>query len=303
MYMAWQPCNIPVNRVHGCELGNTLASTPNGLFVMVTGVKRSRALVLAAGLGSRLADGHPVPKPLREVSGVPLIVRVIHALEKRGVREIGIVVGHLAEELKSGLSDQELVARLSFFLNEEYHKPNGTSVLAARDFVTEPTLLLMSDHLWSPRLLEAVAAYPVTDQESVLGVDYRIDACFDLDDATKVKVRGDRIERIGKELEDYNALDTGVFLITKALIEALDAADGPEGCSLSQGVAALAADGRMKAANVGDATWIDVDTPEAHAEAEHLIAELGDDLDAVGREPGIVAAEGVRNGPTANQAS
>jgi choline kinase len=268
---------------------------------MVAGETRSRALILAAGFGSRLAKGDSVPKPLREVSGVPLIVRVIRALENRGVREVGIVVGHLAEELVAGLSDYQLEARLSFFFNEEYQKPNGTSVLAARDFITEPTLLLMSDHLWSPRLLEAVASCPVTNRESVLGVDYRIDACFDLDDATKVKVRGDRVERIGKQLEDYNALDTGVFLITQALVEALDATNGPEGCSLSQGVAVLAAEGRMKAADVGDATWIDVDTPEAHAEAERLIAELGDDLDALGQEPGIVAAQGVRNGPTADQ--
>ena len=231
---------------------------------------------------------------------MPLIVRVIRALENAGVREIGIVVGHLAEELVNALSDYELGARLSFFFNEEYRKPNGTSVLAARDFITEPTLLVMSDHLWSPWLLEAVASYPVTNRESVLGVDYRIDACFDLDDATKVKVRGDRIERIGKELEEYNALDTGVFLITEALIEALDAANGPEGCSLSQGVAGLAADGRMKAADVGEATWIDVDTPEALAEAERLLAELGSDLDAVRREPSIVTTKGVRNGPTAN---
>lgn len=269
---------------------------------MVAAPKRSRALILAAGLGSRLANGDPTPKPLREVSGVPLIVRVIRALENQGIREVGIVVGYQAEELISGLGDFELEARLSFFRNDEYRKPNGTSVLAARDFVTEPTLLLMSDHLWSPRLLEAVASYPVTDRESVLGVDSRIDACFDLDDATKVVVQGDRIERIGKELEEYNALDTGVFLITPALIEALDAVNGPGGCSLSQGVAALAAEGRMKAADVGDATWIDVDTPEAHAEAERLICELGDDLDALGPEPGIVAAQGVRNGPTANQA-
>jgi len=34
----------------------------------------------------------------------------------------------------------------------------------------------------------------------------------------------------------------------------------------------------MKAADIGAATWIDVDTPEAHAEAERLIAELGEDL-------------------------
>ena len=246
---------------------------------MTAPVTWDRAVILAAGLGSRLADGRPGPKPLREVAGVPLIVRIIRALEKGGVREIGIVIGYRGEDLKAGLADYEHRAKLSFFPNEEYEKPNGTSVLKARDFVTGPTLLLMSDHLWSPRLLRAVASYPVAEQESVLGVDSRIDACFDLDDATKVEVQGDRIVRIGKELDDYNALDTGLFLITPALIEALDAVNGPEGCSLSQGVAALAAEGRMKAADVGDATWIDVDTPETHAEAERLIAELGEDLD------------------------
>ena len=236
-----------------------------------------RAVILAAGLGSRLADGRPVPKPLREVAGIPLIVRIIRALEKGGVREIGIVIGYLGDDLRSGLSDYEQRAKLSFFLNEEYEKPNGTSLLKARDFVKGPTLLLMSDHLWSPRLLESVASYPVAAQESVLGVDYRIDACFDLDDATKVQVQGDRITRIAKQLDDYNALDTGLFLITPALIEALDAANGPEGCSLSQGVAALAAGGRMKAADIGDANWIDVDTPAALKRAEQaLLARLHD---------------------------
>lgn len=239
---------------------------------MSTSPSRDRGVILAAGLGSRLADGRPVPKPLREVASVPLIVRVIRALENAGTGEIGIVIGHLGDQLRSGLSDYEHRAKLSFLPNEEYEKPNGTSVLKARDFVTGPTLLVMSDHLWSPRLLSSVVSYPVGERESVLGVDYRIDTCFDLDDATKVQVRGDRIRDIGKTLDDYNALDTGVFVITPAFMEALDAVNGPAGCSLSQGVASLAAEGRMKAADVGDATWIDVDTPEAHAEAERLIA-------------------------------
>ncbi len=233
---------------------------------------RDRAVILAAGLGSRLDDGLRVPKPLRPVAGVPLIVRIIRALERGGTREIGIVIGHLGDELKRGLSDHEHGAKLSFFQNDEYEKPNGTSALKARDFVTGPTLLVMSDHLWSPTLLSSVVAYPLDERESVLGVDYRIDACFDLDDATKVKVQDDRITAIGKTLDDYNALDTGVFVITPAFIEALDALNGPAGCSLSQGVAGLAAEGRMKAADIGDATWIDVDTPEAHAEAERLVA-------------------------------
>jgi choline kinase len=251
---------------------------------MTTPQIRNRAVILAAGLGSRLASGDLAPKPLRDVAGVPLIVRIIRALERGGIREIGIVIGYLGEELKNGLSEHELRAKLSFFDNDEYEKPNGTSLLKARDFVMGPTLLLMSDHLWSPGLLKSVGSYPVGPRESVLGVDYRIDDCFDLDDATKVQVQGDRIERIGKSLDTYNALDTGLFLITPALIEALDAVNGPKGCSLSEGVAALASKGRMKAADVGDATWIDVDTPEAHAEAERLLAELGEDLS--GKPPG-----------------
>jgi len=237
-----------------------------------------RAIILAAGLGSRLADGRKLPKPMRGVAGVPLIVRIVRALERGGIREVAIVVGYLAEELQTGLAAHDFRARLSFWLNDEYEKPNGTSLLNAREFVTGPTLLMMSDHLWAPRLLSAVATYPIVEGESVLGVDYRIEACFDLDDATKVQVLNGRIVGIGKSLEDYNALDTGVFLITPSLIEALDAIDGPRGCSLSEGVAALASEGRMKAADIGNAVWIDVDTPEAHAEAERLISNLGEDL-------------------------
>ncbi|MGB5266703.1 MAG: NTP transferase domain-containing protein [Polyangiales bacterium] len=246
---------------------------------MKTAIRPQRAIILAAGFGSRLADGRPVPKPLREVAGVPLIVRIIRALEQGGVREIGIVIGYLGDDLRSGLLDYEHRATLSFFLNDEYEKPNGTSLLKARDFVTGPTFLLMSDHLWSPGLLASVGSYPIGDEESALGVDYRIDACFDLDDATKVQIEDGRIVRIGKKLDDYNALDTGLFLITPALIEALDAVNGPEGCSLSEGVAALASKGRMRGVDIGDATWIDVDTPETHAEAERLISELGEDLE------------------------
>ncbi|MEM8606185.1 MAG: NTP transferase domain-containing protein [Myxococcota bacterium] len=238
----------------------------------------TRAVILAAGFGSRLDDGRPVPKPLREVSGVPLIVRILRALAKGGVREVGVVIGHLGEALEAALRSESLDARLTFLPNDEYEKPNGTSLLKARSFITGPTLLLMSDHLWAPGVLSAVATYPVTERESVLGIDRRIDACFDLDDATKVVTDEDRIVEIGKTLDRYDALDTGMFLVTPALIEALDRVNGSEGCSLSEGVAILAADGRMRAADVGNATWIDVDTPEAHAEAERLLSVLGDDL-------------------------
>jgi choline kinase len=133
----------------------------------------------------------------------------------------------------------------------------------------------MSDHLWSPELIHRVRRYPLAADEAVLGIDFKIGACIDLDDATKVMIRGDRVERIGKELPRYDALDTGVFRITPAVIEALERVDGPDGCSLSQGMAELAAEGRMRVVDVEDAAWVDVDTPMALEHAERLLRRYG----------------------------
>jgi choline kinase len=45
---------------------------------------------------------------------------------------------------------------------------------------------------------------------------------LDIDDATKVDVAADgRIVRIGKTIASYNAIDTGLFLATPALAEAI----------------------------------------------------------------------------------
>lgn len=238
----------------------------------------TKAIILAAGKGERLVNGFDFPKPLKRVAGVPLIVRVLRSLERADVQEVEVVVGYLGDVLVSSLRRYRFDLDLRFVWNLQYEKPNGTSLLKARSFVDRPTFLLMSDHLWSPELFGAVARQPLASDESVLGVDFDIPRCFDLDDATKVLVDDDRIVDIGKTLPRYDALDTGVFRITPALLDELARVDGEHGCSLSQGVAALAARGRMRIADVGDATWIDVDTPAAHAEAERLIALYGDDL-------------------------
>jgi 1L-myo-inositol 1-phosphate cytidylyltransferase len=237
-----------------------------------------RAIILAAGRGERLVNGHPYPKPLKTVNGVPLIVRVLRNLEASGIKQVGIVVGYLGDVLRAGLDKYSFDLKITYFQNDEWNKPNGTSLLKAGSFVAGPTFLMMSDHLWSPDLLKAVRKFPLSNGESVLGVDYNIARCFDLDDATKVAIEDDRVVRIGKTLASYDALDTGVFRITPALIEALRRVEGAEGCSLSQGVAQLAAAGNMRVADIGNATWIDVDTPDAHARAEELIDTYGSSL-------------------------
>lgn len=230
----------------------------------------TRAIILAAGKGTRLVDADEPPKPLQRVEGAPLIHRVIDSLTLGGVREIAVVVGYRGTEIRDAL-ERRTDVEIELVWNEAFEKPNGTSMLHAAHFVQGPTWLTMSDHLWSPQLMQRVRTHATGDDEAVLGVDRRIGECFDLDDATKVKLEGDRIRAIGKSLEDYDALDTGVFRIGPSFVDSLRAVDGPAGCSLSQGVAELARRDAMRAADVGDATWVDVDTRQALEHAESLI--------------------------------
>ncbi|MEI9940479.1 MAG: histidinol-phosphate transaminase [Pseudomonadota bacterium] len=246
----------------------------------------TRAIVLAAGTGSRLSEGADVlPKPLRVVGGVPLVVRVLRTLKSAGIQEAVVITGFQGEAVRSALSaESDLGLKLSFVDNPHFDKKNGVSLLAAARFVDRECVLTMSDHLYSPELVRRLLSADVPEGSCALAVDYDIERCFDLDDATKVGVELGKIKRIGKELERYDALDTGVFRIGPALIAELAAVEASTGdCSLSDGVQALSRRGRFLATDVGDVRWVDVDTPQALACAEAMLRVFGDTL---GDEPG-----------------
>src|SRR5688500_1572171 len=112
----------------------------------------TRAIVLAAGTGSRLSDSaEAAPKPLRKVAGVPLLVRVLCTLQSVGIQEAVIVTGFQGDTVRRALlSEPRLGLKLSFVENTEYLKKNGVSLLFARKYIDRECLLTMSDHLFSP---------------------------------------------------------------------------------------------------------------------------------------------------------
>ncbi len=245
-----------------------------------------RAVVLAAGTGSRLTEaGQDVPKPLRLVAGVPLVVRVLRNLQAVGIQEAVVVTGYQGEQVRRVLSVEPSIGmRLIFVSNEQYQKKNGVSLLSASDYVDRECILTMADHLYSPELVRKLMSADVPEGCCALAVDRDLERCFDLDDATKVQARVGRIHQIGKDLEVYDSLDTGVFRIGADLLCELALIEARAGdCSLSDGVQALARKGRFLAVDVGDVRWIDVDTPLALERAEAMIRVFGDML---GDEPG-----------------
>ncbi len=240
-----------------------------------------RAVVLAAGTGSRLVSGEFFPKPLKAVAGIPLLLRILRTLADEGIREVVIVTGYKQDLIRAALdADRSLDLSITFVTNTQFDKKNGVSLLTAREFVEPNTLLTMADHLYAPAIVRRLNAFDLPAGAAALGVDRAIARCFDIDDATKVRTEAELIADIGKEIPVYDALDTGVFRIGPSLIESLDRVYSQHGdCSLSDGVRTLAQRGLFFACDVGDARWIDVDTPQALVEAESMLRMFGDSLD------------------------
>src|SRR5262249_29214994 len=84
---------------------------------------------------------------------------------------------------------------------------------------------------------------------------------------------GGRICEIGKLLPAYDAVDTGVFLCTPALFDAIEGERDARGdCSLSDGVARVARGGRALAVGIPDqGRGQDVDNAADLDRAERLV--------------------------------
>jgi 1L-myo-inositol 1-phosphate cytidylyltransferase / CDP-L-myo-inositol myo-inositolphosphotransferase len=229
-------------------------------------------LILAAGNGSRImsASGGS-PKPLVQLHGKSLLEHVILDAREAGIDRFVIVVGYGADAMRRWLVDQRLGGvSITLVENVHYHKDNGVSVLKARDELHNSFMLLMADHIFESRTARTLLEQPLIPGEVILAVDPKIDEVFDLDDATKVRREGDRIVDIGKELTTYDAFDTGMFLCSPALFDVLESAKMKGNCSLSDGMRILGRAGRLRAFDIGDAAWQDVDTPEALIYAESI---------------------------------
>jgi choline kinase len=233
------------------------------------------AVVLMAGTGSRLrASGETLPKPFVPIFGRPLISYIVEALEKVGVCNLHAVVGAngdaLIRQLRPLLSS---TMRLNGISNPDWQKQNGISVLCASGKVKEPFFLTMGDHLFDPFVLERVVEQSEANELN-LAIDRKIKAIFDLDDAMKVQTTGDRVTAIGKTLASYDAIDTGIFLCPNDLFDYLSRAKKNGDCSLADGVRLMAENGRVRAIDIGDAWWQDVDTSEMYVQAEAHFREL-----------------------------
>ena len=214
-------------------------------------------------------------------------MRTLRVLSGAGIRRVAITLGFDAQRVRKEVEAMKRaesdLPELVFFDNPAWERPNGLSVLAARSFVTERTLLVMSDQIAAPHLVREMAQQPCEGELTVLAVDPDLSRVFDFDDATRVKLwdhksRDKRVSAIGKDLADHDAVSTGLFVMSPTLVACLDDLAKNKDPSLSEGVSEAARRGLVVAHDVAGAIWQDVDSAEMRLHAEWLLRVYGDDL-------------------------
>jgi L-glutamine-phosphate cytidylyltransferase len=164
-----------------------------------------KAVILAAGMGSRLAPlTNDRPKPMVEVGGRPLLLRALDRLADAGIdrRDVLIVGGYREDVLRACLAREAHPATV--VTNPRYDTWNSWySLVVARSLLLDKAFLVLEgDVLFDEAVLPKMLA---ADGPALLAVDFRAD----LDDETmKVVTDGaarPRVRALSKQLDRREA--------------------------------------------------------------------------------------------------
>lgn len=204
---------------------------------------------------------------------MPLISRTLVTAARAGINVIDMIVGYEADAVRATAARTPLPGvTLRFHHNDRWHEENGVSALVSRPHVgADRFALLMGDHVFNWQVLERMLAQTVADGESLLAIDRGPASPERVAEATRVRLDGDRITAIGKQIDPFDALDTGVFVFSSSIFSALEESAAAGDTSLSGGVRRLAARGLMRGVDTAGSTWWDLDTVE---DLQHLQSSI-----------------------------
>ena len=218
------------------------------------------AVILAAGLGTRMGGK---PKGLVKVAGREILYRTIALLQKSGVERFILVTNDLYAPLYG-----EFIERHGFpaeiVINPEPEKANGHSLHLAKGKVSGKFVLVMSDHVYSEAFVERAV------KGNGLMADRR-PRWVDITEATKVKVRDGRVERIGKGLKEWDAVDTGFFVLDEGIFETTEELERERNGDYS--LSDVVERAKLPVTFVDGLGWTDVDTPEDLKRARKMLVK------------------------------
>ena len=227
-----------------------------------------QALILAAGVGSRLADDLGRPKCLREVGGVPLIHHQIAALAAVDVLDVLVVVGYQQARVRDSVGSW---AR--FITNERYAETNSMySFLLGQRALDDDLLVMNSDVFCDPALFQLLLS---GDGDALLYDS----SSGDDDEQMKVQVRDGVLVGMSKTMPPAQVAgeNVGILRLTRstAAAAAAAAADliaaGHHRAWLAEAINCAASAHAISCIDVVGRPWVEIDFPDDLARARNEV--------------------------------
>jgi len=233
-----------------------------------------KCLIIADGRRSSLSTKGD-PKPLIPVLGLSLIERVILTAKEAGLTDFYVVTGYNGEEVGPLLGRFSLSRSINITCipNEEWEKGYATSILKAKDLIDENFILLRENHIFDELILVKLKNEKINDDEVVLAIDRNMKKkeLEEVNNVNKVFVEESRILKIGKNIKEYNAHDTGISLCSPAIFSAIEESLSQGNDSLSGAVGIMVEKEKVKAIDIENAYWIEMNTKKDCRKASKLL--------------------------------
>lgn len=163
-----------------------------------------KALILAAGLGTRLAPiTDTCPKSLVPVNGKPILLKQIENLNENGVTDITIISGYKAEVLREIV--QNNYPEINIIESVDYATTNNMySAYLARNVMNNESFLMMNaDVYFDASVIQNLLEF---EAENAIVTDIG----RYLEESMKVVEADERITKISKEIKQEEALGASI---------------------------------------------------------------------------------------------
>lgn len=233
-----------------------------------------KAIILAAGKGTRLNGVELKPKCLFEVGGSTLLQRQVSAIAEAGIDEIVLVLGFEAERIKRHCGEN-----VSFVTNERFGETSSLySLWLAKEHLVDGFVVLNCDVLFHPELLTRLLSAPHDDALLIDFVDKQNNQLGD--EEMKVKVRGGVVVDISKKMDPAEADGENVGVVkfsrdgARRLIAEMDRLIFSGECDRDWAPRAFrefAERYPLHAIGTDNYPWIEIDFPEDYRRAQEEV--------------------------------
>lgn len=226
-----------------------------------------KAIILAAGKGTRLDGAAVKPKCLVEVGDSTLLHRQIETLRSLDVRQIVVVVGFGADSIR-----EECDEEISFVENSQFAETSSMySLWLAREHLTDGFVVLNSDVLFHPQMLANLLESNHPD--ALLISDSNPNPLGD--EEMKIKLRDQLVVDMSKELDPLEADGENVGIVkfsasgAKLLVDYMDAIIGSGALKhwAPRAFLEFARNHPLHALSTRGLPWIEIDFPEDYQRA------------------------------------